>query len=198
MRSAKVGRGCGNKCAISRRQEGLGSSEFHRIVDLLMLYRSIPTSCWAENIDISIDFLHYDIVKHRPIPGPKIHYLNKIGSRNQYRSIEHKKISILTKSQLPNPSGRPTNAPKTFPKIRRPQPTSPRPLHLPFKIKDLGLLTYISRKSASRRFLWCNSQLLTPSGRRDMSDTVFPLPSGFQEDFHGVIFSFYLPQDVEL
>ena len=41
---------------------------------------------------------------------------------------------------------------------------------------DLGLLTYISKKSASRRFSWCNSQLLTPSGRRAMKDTVF-IPS---------------------
>ena len=107
------------------------------------------------------------------------HDLNKIGSRNQYKSIEHKKISILTKSQLPNPSGRPKNAPKTFQKsvdLNRPQPTSPRPLHKPSKIRDLGLLTYISRKSVSRRCSRCNSQNLTPSGRRVMKETVF-IPS---------------------
>ena len=60
--------------------------------------------------------------------------------------------------------------------LNRPQPTSPGPLHLPFKIKDLGLLTYISRKSVSRRFSRCNSQLLTPSGRRAMKETMF-IPS---------------------
>ena len=60
----------------------------------------------------------------------------------------------------------------------RPHPASPRPLHKPFKIKDLGLLTYISRKSVSRRFSWCNYQLLTPSGRRAMKETVFvPYPT---------------------
>ena len=62
--------------------------------------------------------------KSRPFPGPKNHNFNKTGSRNQYRSIEHKKNSILTKSELPNPSGRPENAPHTFSKIRRLQPTS--------------------------------------------------------------------------
>ena len=40
---------------------------------------------------------------------------------------------------------------------------------------DLGLLNYISRKSVSRRFSWCNSQLLTPSGRRAMKEKVFPV-----------------------
>ena len=68
--------------------------------------------------DISIDFLRYKIVKFRPFPGPKIYNFYKTGSRNQYRSIEHKKTSILTKSELPNPSGRPKNAPNTFSKIR--------------------------------------------------------------------------------
>ena len=61
----------------------------------------------------------------------------------------HKKISILSKSELPNPSGRPTNAPNTLAisvDLDRPHPTSPGPLNKPFKIKDLGLLTYISRK----------------------------------------------------
>ena len=52
-----------------------------------------------------------------------------------------------------------------------------RPLHEPFKIKELGLLTHIFKESATRRFLWCNSQPLTPSGRRDMSQTMF-LPTG--------------------
>ena len=60
--------------------------------------------------------------------------------------------------------------------LNRPQPTSPGPLHLPAKIKDLGLLTHTARKSVSRRFLWCNSQLLTPSGRRAMKETMF-IPS---------------------
>ena len=83
-----------------------------------------PRLAGRKQIDFSIDVFRYKIVKHRPFPGQKKHDFNKIGSRNLYRSIEHKKISILTKSQLPNPSGRPTDAPKTFPKIRRPQPTS--------------------------------------------------------------------------
>ena len=47
--------------------------------------------------------------------------------------------TIWAKSELPNPSGRPTNAPKTFPKIRRLQPTSidlhPTPS---FTIQNLG------------------------------------------------------------
>ena len=86
---------------------------------------------------------------------------------------------MLTKSQLPNPSGRPKYAPNAPATFSRPRPTSPdltRTLHLSFKIKDLGSLTYISRKSVSRRFSWCNSQLLTPSGRRAMKETVF-IPS---------------------
>ena len=43
------------------------------------------------------------------------------------------------------------------------------------KIKDLGLLTYIFGKSATRRLSWCNSQFFSPSGRRDMSETMIPL-----------------------
>ena len=35
-------------------------------------------------------------------------------------------------------------------------------IHKPVKIKELGLLTNIFVKSASRRFSWCNSQLLIP------------------------------------
>ena len=48
----------------------------------------------------------------------------------------------------------------------------------PSNITDLSLLTYILGKSAKRRFSWCNSQLLSPSGRRDMNETVFPPTSG--------------------
>ena len=62
--------------------------------------------------------------------------------------------------------------------LDRLQSTSDGNLHKPFKIKDLGLLTYISRKSASRRFSWCNSQLLTTSGSRAMKETLFvPYPT---------------------
>ena len=56
------------------------------------------------------------------------------------------------------------------------QSTSPDPSWT-IQIKDLGLLTHIFRESATRRFLWCSSKLLTPWGRRDMSETVF-LPTG--------------------
>ena len=115
-----------------------------------------------------------EIVECRPFLGQQIHNFNKFGSRNPYRSMGHKKMSILAKSELPNPSGRPKNAPNTFAisvDLDRPQPTSDRTRHKPFKSNELGLLTYISRKSASRRFSWCNSQLLFPSGRRDMSES---------------------------
>ena len=121
-------------------------------------------------------FFRYKIVKHRPFPGPKINFFYKIGSRNEYRSIEHKNISVLTTSELPNPSGRPKKAPNTFAisvDLGRLQSTSAGPLHKQFKIKYLGLLTYVSAKSLSRRFSLCNSQRPTPSGRRAMKETVF-------------------------
>ena len=77
-------------------------------------------------IDLSIDFLRYKIVKHRP--GQKIHNFNKIGSRNQYRSIEHKKISILTVSASKSirttkkcPKNLPKN-PSTSTDLNRPHP----------------------------------------------------------------------------
>ena len=41
------------------------------------------------------------------------------------------------------------------------------------EFKDLSPGTHLTRKSVSRRFSWCNSQLLTPSGRRAMKETVF-------------------------
>ena len=110
--------------------------------------------------------------------GQQIHNFNKTGSRNPYRSMGHKQISNLTKIELPNPSGRPKNAPNTR-DVGRPHPTSTRPHPDPFinhLFKDLSLLTHIFRKSAKRRFSWCNSQLLHPSGRRAMRETLFALP----------------------
>ena len=108
-----------------------------------------------------------------PLFGSKIDNFEGFGSQDPYGSIEHVKISIPTKSQPPTPKLRPKNAPNTL----SISVNLTRPLHEPFKIKDLGLLTHIFRESATRRFLWCNSQLLTPSGRRDMSQTMF-LPTG--------------------
>ena len=96
-----------------------------------------------------------------------------IRSQGPCESIDHLKISILTKSQPPTPKLRPKNVPNTLSILVN----LTRPLHEPFKIKELGLLTHIFRESATRRFLWCNSQLLTSLGRRDMSETVF-LPTG--------------------
>ena len=87
-----------------------------------------PRLAGRKQIDISIDFLRYKVVKHRTFPGQKIYNFNKTGSRNQNRSIEHKKIPILTKSELRNPSGRPKHAQNTFSKIRRLQST-PIDLH---------------------------------------------------------------------
>ena len=55
------------------------------------------------------------------------------------------------------------------------------------KIMDLGLLTYISRKSVSRRFSWCNSQLLTPSGRRAMK--IHTMPDDSKNKSAEIIFS---------
>ena len=95
-----------------------------------------------------------------------------------YKSIEHKQIYTLAKSELPNPSGRPKNGPNTLAisvDLDRPQSTSDGTLHKPFKIKDLGILTYISRKSASRRFSWCNSQLLTPEMSQENGRLTFLL-----------------------
>ena len=87
-----------------------------------------------------------------------------------------KTFTIWAKSELPNPSGRPKKKAQILLRFRSTSidlhPTSPRPLHKPFKIKDLGLLNHMARKSVSRRCSWCNSQLLTPSGRRAMKETV--------------------------
>ena len=112
------------------------------------------------------------------IPRLKIHNFNKIGSRNPYRSIEHEQIYSLGKVRASKSIRTTKTSPKYSRDFCRPHPTSPRPLHKPFKMMDLGLLTYIFRKSVSRRFSWCNSQLLTPSGRRAMKETVFvPYPT---------------------
>ena len=48
-------------------------------------------------------------------------------------------------------------------------------LQKPSNIKGVGLLTHIFGKRATRRCSWCNSQLLSPSGRGDMSETMIPL-----------------------
>ena len=72
----------------------------------------------------------------------------------------------------------PPNTLATSVDLDRPQSTSDGTLHKPAFFKDLGLLTNIFGKSVSRRFSWCNSQLLTPSGRRAMKETVFvPSPA---------------------
>ena len=76
----------------------------------------IPTSCWAEKIDISIDFLRYKIVKHRPFPGQTIHNFKKIGSRNQYRSIEHKKYFNSDKLSASKSIRTTKKCPKNLPK----------------------------------------------------------------------------------
>ena len=44
--------------------------------------------------------------------------------------------------------------------LSRPQSTSSQTLQKPSWIEDLGILIYIFRKSATRRFSWSNSQLL--------------------------------------
>ena len=105
-------------------------------------------------------------------------------SLDPYETLEHVKISILTKSQPPSPQLRPENAPNTL----SISINLNRSLHEPFKIKELGLLTYIFRKSASRRFLWCSSHPLTPSGRRDMSQTLFlPTKPIWQRSFEIIL-----------
>ena len=48
-------------------------------------------------------------------------------------------------------------------------------LHKPFKIKELGLLTHIAGKSASRRFSCCNSQLLIPKISQEKGQFTFLL-----------------------
>ena len=63
-----------------------------------------------------------------------------------YESIEHVEISILTKSQPQTPKLRPENAQNTA----SISVDLTRPLHEPFKIKDLGLLTHIFRERAQR------------------------------------------------
>ena len=102
----------------------------------------------------------------RPFQGSKIHNFNKTSPPNPYGQVRHQKISILAQSQPPTPKVRPTNAPNTF---QNPS-TSDQTLHLPFKIKELGLLTIIFVRSATRRFLWCNSHLLTPKLRYKKAD----------------------------
>ena len=94
----------------------------------------------------------------RPFRGSIIYNFDKTGPPNPYGQVRYQKISILTKSQLPTPKLRPNNTQNTF---QNPS-TSHQTLHLPFKIKELGLLTHIFVKSATRRFLWCNSHLLIP------------------------------------
>ena len=120
--------------------------------------------------------LIFKIVECRPFLGQEIHNFNNIGSPNPYRSIEHEQIYNLGKVRASKSIRTTKTAPNTLATsvdLDRPQSTSPRPLHKPFRIKDLVLLTYIFRKSVSWRFSWCNSQLLTPSGRRAMKETVF-------------------------
>ena len=41
------------------------------------------------------------------------------------------------------------------------------------KLKDLGLETYLTRKSAKNYSFWCISELLGPSGRRVIADVNF-------------------------
>ena len=101
------------------------------------------------------------LVEIRPFRCSKIHIFYKSSPPNPYGQVRHQKISILAKSQPPNPKLRPKNAQNTF---QNPS-TSHLTLHLPFKIKELGLLTFIFVRSATRRFLWCNSHLLIPKLR---------------------------------
>ena len=60
----------------------------------------------------------------------------------------------LTTSQPPTPKLRPKHAPNTL----TISVDLTRPLHEPFKIEDLGLLTHIFKESVTWQFLWCNSQ----------------------------------------
>jgi len=88
-----------------------------------------------------------------PLAQNSICFCSKSAPETHYGQIGHKQISILTKSQLPNPKLRPINSQRTIPKsvaINRPQSTSPQTLLKPFKIKDLSLLTHLYMKSVSR------------------------------------------------
>ena len=97
----------------------------------------------------------------RPFQGSKINNFDRTSPPNPYGQMRHQKISILAKSQPPSPKLSPPKAPNTF---QNPS-TSDQTLHLPFKIKELGLLTFIFVQSATRWFLWCNSHLLIPKLR---------------------------------
>ena len=99
----------------------------------------------------------------RPFWGSTIHNFNETSPPNPYGQVRHQKISILAKSQPPTPKLRPKITQNTF---QNPS-TSDQAMHLPFKIKELGLLTIIFVRSATRRFLWCNSHILIPKLRHD-------------------------------
>ena len=66
------------------------------------------------------------------------------------------KISILATSQPPNPNLSSNSAPTTL----QNESTLHQTLRSPFKADGLGIISFIFVRSASRLFLWCNSNLL--------------------------------------
>ena len=133
----------------------------------------------SEKIDISNHYILAKLVNVRPFLGPQLHSFYKISSRSPHGQIELKQISILTKSQLPTPSLRPKNVPKTTANLVDLSRPPPIPFITPKKIKELNLLTYIFVKSATRRFLWCNSQLLIRKISQENSRFMFLLGKAF-------------------
>ena len=76
-----------------------------------MIY--ITTSYWRLESRISNILCPTCLCETWPVHGLNMHNFNKISSRDLYGQMQHWKISILAKSQPPNPSGHPRNAPKT-------------------------------------------------------------------------------------
>ena len=95
-------------------------------------FAAISTFCWEEKINVSIGFLHWQIIKLRRLQGWTINIFHTFSSQNPYGSMENEIISSLTKDQAPTPKIRPNNAPITFPKHRRLQIDPSQPHTTPF------------------------------------------------------------------
>ena len=148
----------------------LGISPACAFVDALSI--DIPTYCWAEKSISQSVFSATKSSNIDPSLANKSIILTKSAPKTYMGSSSIKKSRFWQNLSLQIHH----YVPKMHRKLSQIWSTSidlHPSLHKPFKIKDLSLLTHLAWKSVSRRFSWCNSQLLTPSGRRAMKETVF-------------------------
>ena len=127
---------------------------------------------WTGNIDYLNRCVPEKSATFEHCQAPKSIRFSRAKPCDHFHGIEHENPAFWCDSELLQASGRREMA-QTLSRPPSPSIDLSRPR---FKSDEnriacwiLGILTHIFGKSVSRRFSWCNSQLLTPSGLSRLS-----------------------------